>query len=171
MKLADLNNPVRFNWLADQGLRLDSSPYLSGAFETHRLLERLPGTQPLNQLVRTATAEFFMLAESLDNGSPIPDMAFLFLSSSDMLEADLSNLSLISKNAVDDNPRLLNSSRDWTLITRSGQVVGRVAYARSTMDRLGMHRRRTPGRCRSTVKFVLAILMLSWPVDTGYLWW
>ena len=31
MKLADLNNPVRFNWLADQGLRLDASPYLSGA--------------------------------------------------------------------------------------------------------------------------------------------
>ena len=35
MKLADIRNPVRFNWLADQGFRLDASPYL----------RRLRGTQ------------------------------------------------------------------------------------------------------------------------------
>ena len=40
MKLADLNNPVRFNWLADQGLRLDASPYLSGDLRT----QKAPGT-------------------------------------------------------------------------------------------------------------------------------
>ena len=34
MKLADPKNPVRLKWLSDQGLRLDSSPYLSGAYET-----------------------------------------------------------------------------------------------------------------------------------------
>ena len=45
MKLADLRNPVRFDWLADQGFRLDASPYLSGAYEARKLLERLPGTQ------------------------------------------------------------------------------------------------------------------------------
>ena len=43
MKLADIRNPVRFDWLADQGFRLDASPYLSGAYETSKLLERLPG--------------------------------------------------------------------------------------------------------------------------------
>ena len=42
MKLADLRNPVRFNWLADQGFRLDASPYLSGAYEARKFLERLP---------------------------------------------------------------------------------------------------------------------------------
>ena len=52
MKLADPKNPVRLKWLSDQGLRLDASSYLSGAFEMHKLLERMPGTQPLNQLVR-----------------------------------------------------------------------------------------------------------------------
>ena len=47
MKLADLHNPVRYNWLADQGFRLDASPYLSGAYEARKFLERLPGTLPL----------------------------------------------------------------------------------------------------------------------------
>ena len=47
MKLADIHNPARFDWLADQGFRLDASPYLSGAYEARKLLERLPGTQPL----------------------------------------------------------------------------------------------------------------------------
>ena len=44
-----------------------------------------------------------MLVESLDNGSPIPIMAFHFLSSSDMLEADLSNLPLIFQKMPVDN--------------------------------------------------------------------
>ena len=134
MKLADLNNPVRFNWLADQGLRLDSSPYLSGAFETRRLLERLPGTQRINQLVRTPLG-IFHAGRVTRQWVSDPRHGVPFLSSSDILEADLSNLSLISKNAVDNNSRLL-INRDWTLVTRSGQVVGRVVYARSTMDRL-----------------------------------
>ena len=47
MKLADLRNPVRFNWLADQGFRLDASPYLSGAYEARKFLERLPVGQSL----------------------------------------------------------------------------------------------------------------------------
>jgi type I restriction enzyme S subunit len=134
MKLADLNNPVRFSWLADQGLRLDSSPYLSGAFETLRLLERIPGTQPLNQLVRKPLG-IFHAGRVTRHWVSDPSHGVPFLSSSDMLEADLSNLPLISRNAVDNNPRLL-INRDWTLITRSGQIVGRVAYARSTMDKL-----------------------------------
>ena len=134
MKLADPKNPVRLKWLSDQGLRLDSSSYLSGAFETHRLLERLPGTQPLNQLVRQPLGIFHAgrvtrrWVSDFDHGIP-------FLSSTDMLEADLSNLSLISNSVADINPRLL-IERDWTLITRSGQVLGRVAYTRPTMDGL-----------------------------------
>ena len=42
MKLADLRNPVRFNWLADQGFRLAASPYLSGAYEARKFLEAYP---------------------------------------------------------------------------------------------------------------------------------
>ena len=47
MKLADISNPVRSSWLVDQGFRLNASPYLSGAYEARKLLERLPGTQAL----------------------------------------------------------------------------------------------------------------------------
>lgn len=50
MKLADLRSPVRFNWLEGQSFRLDSSPYLSGAYEARKLLERIPGTVPLRDL-------------------------------------------------------------------------------------------------------------------------
>ena len=134
MKLADPKNPVRFKWLSDQGLRLDSSSYLSGAFETHRLLGRLPGTQPLNQLVRQPLG-IFHAGRVTRRWVSDPDHGIPFLSSTDILEADLSNLSLISNNVADINPRLL-IDRDWTLVTRSGQVLGRVAYARSTMDGL-----------------------------------
>ena len=49
MKLADLRNPVRSNWLTDQRFRLDASPYLSGAYEARKLLERLAGTKALHE--------------------------------------------------------------------------------------------------------------------------
>ena len=134
MKLADISNPVRSSWLVDQGFRLDASPYLSGAYELRKLLERLPGAQSLNQLVQQPLGIFHAgrvtrrWVSDANYGVP-------FLSSTDILEADLSNLSLISNNVAENNHRLL-IKRDWTLITRSGQVLGRVAYARSTMDGL-----------------------------------
>ena len=131
MKLADLRNPVRFNWLADQGFRLDASPYLSGAYEARKLLERLPGTQPLRELVRAPNG-IFHAGRSVRRWVTAPDYGVPFFSSTDILEADSSFLPLIAKSAVKDNPRLL-IERDWTLITRSG-TVGRMTYTRSDMD-------------------------------------
>jgi type I restriction enzyme S subunit len=55
MKLADLRNPARSTWLSDQGFRLDASPYLFGAYEARKLLERLPGTQTLRERAGTGT--------------------------------------------------------------------------------------------------------------------
>jgi hypothetical protein len=134
VKLADIHNPAQSSWLADQGFRLDASPYLSGAYESRKLLERLPGTQPLNQLVRQSLG-IFHAGRVTRRWVSDSNYGIQFLSSTDILEADLSNLSLISNNAAENNHRLL-IGRDWTLITRSGQVLGRVAYARSTMDGL-----------------------------------
>jgi type I restriction enzyme S subunit len=132
MKLADPKNPVRFIWLSSQGLRLDSSSYLSGAFETHKLLEHLPGTQSLNQVVRDPLGIFHAGRVTRqwvsDSNYGIP-----FMSSTDILEADLSNVPIISQKAADSNSRLLIEP-GWTLVTRSGQVLGRVAYARPAMD-------------------------------------
>ena len=131
MKLADLRNPVRFNWLEDQGFRLDSGPYLSGAYETRKLVERLPGTQSLEELVRTPNG-IFHSGRSARRWVTDPEYGVPFFSSTDILEADSSFLPLIAKSAVEDNPRLLIEP-DWTLITRSG-TIGRMTYARSDMN-------------------------------------
>ena len=131
MKLADLHNPVRFEWLEDQGFRLDSSPYLSGAYEARKLVERLPGTKPLHELVRTPNG-IFHAGRSARRWVTDSEYGVPFFSSTDILEADSSFLPLIAKSAVEDNPRLL-IERDWTLITRSG-TIGRMTYARSDMN-------------------------------------
>jgi len=55
-----------------------------------------------------------------------------FLSSSDILKADLTNLPLLSKKQVKENPGFL-VRKGWTLITRSG-TIGRMAYVRPDMD-------------------------------------
>lgn len=130
MKLADLRNPVRVNWLEGQGFRLDSSPYLSGAYESRKLIEGLPGTEPLQELVRASNG-IFHAGRSARRWVTDPEYGVPFFSSSDILEADSSFLPLIAKSAVEDNPRL-PIERGWTLITRSG-TIGRMAYARSDM--------------------------------------
>jgi hypothetical protein len=42
MKIVNLKNPVMASWLREQGFRLDAPPFLSGALEARKLLERLP---------------------------------------------------------------------------------------------------------------------------------
>lgn len=133
MKLADIRNPVRFNWLVDQGLRLDASPYLSGAYDARKLIERLPGTLPLRELVRTENGIFHAGRVSRHWVSD-PDFGVPFFSSTDILVSDLSNLPLIAQSAVNANPRLV-IERDWSLITRSG-TIGRMAYSRPNMNKL-----------------------------------
>ena len=114
MKLADLKNPVRFNWLADQGLRLDASPYLSGAYED----QKAPGT-----VARDATASrvdrWIMTAGSSTGRSSSriyvtdPDYGIPFLAASDMLEADLTNLPCcFQKDAESSKLSTLKSSRE-----------------------------------------------------------
>jgi type I restriction enzyme S subunit len=131
MKLADLRDPIRFDWLADQGFRLDASPYLSGAFEARKLLERLPGSCPLHELVRTPNG-IFHAGRVARRWVTDPEYGIPFLSSTDILVADSSFLPLMAKGAVNDNPRL-RIERAWTLITRSG-TIGRMTYARPDMD-------------------------------------
>jgi type I restriction enzyme S subunit len=63
-----------------------------------------------------------------------PDCGIQFLSSTDILLADFTLLSLISKRAVRDNPKL-TIRQGWTLITRAG-TIGRMAFARPDMDGL-----------------------------------
>lgn len=124
---------VPSGWLERDGRRLDCGPYMSGALEAKVLLQALNVRKDELQAVTLGGLSGIFHAgrirriwvDSATFGRP-------FLSSTGILQADLSNLPFISNKAVAENPRLLLSP-GWTLITRSG-TVGRMAYARPDMD-------------------------------------
>ncbi|MFF4526559.1 methylation-associated defense system restriction endonuclease subunit S MAD5 [Streptomyces bluensis] len=131
MKIASKDNPVRLAWLREQGLRMDAAPYLSGAFEARKLLERLPVTEPLREVTRGGNG-IFHSGRLQRRWVTSPEHGIRFFSSTDIMEADFSSLPMVSKTLVAQYPRLLIRA-GWTLITRSGNV-GRIAYARPDID-------------------------------------
>ena len=131
MKLADLHNPVRSDWLEDQGFRLDSSPYLSGAYEARKLLERIPGTVPLNDLTVGQNGGIFNGPKFSRLYTSDPEWGVPFLGSADMLEADFTNMPLLHKKVANQFP-YLEIKPGMTMITCSG-TIGRTAYVRSDM--------------------------------------
>jgi hypothetical protein len=127
MKVVNIDNPVNASWLAEQGFRLDASPYLSGAYEARKLLNRLR-TEPLGRVTQNifhAGRVSRRWVNDREHGIP-------FFSSVDILEGDFSYLPFVARSLTDENPRLL-IERDWVLITRSG-TVGRIAYARPDVN-------------------------------------
>ena len=133
MKLVNLKNPVMASWMRAQGARLDAPPFLSGAIEARKLLEQLSVKKdPLKQLTLGGEEGIFHAGRIKRHWVTEPKYGISFLSSTDILQADLSHLALISKRAVTENPKL-TIHKDWSLITRSGSI-GRMAYARPDMD-------------------------------------
>lgn len=126
---------VPSSWLVRDGRRLDCNPYMSGALEAKVILDSL-------SVAKVLLADVCLNGRSgLVNAGRIKRLwvsdeqhGVRFLSSTDILKADLSDLQLISKQAVRANPKLLIKS-GWTLITRAG-TVGRMAFARTDMDGL-----------------------------------
>lgn len=121
---------VPSSWLENNGRRLDCGPYMSGAVEARELLKRHK-TEPLKTLTVERNGGIF-------NGPRFPRVyvddpvhGVPFLGSTDILDADLSDVSFLSKKQVDGNPALV-IDEGWTLITCSG-TIGRMAYARSDM--------------------------------------
>jgi type I restriction enzyme S subunit len=131
MKLADLRNPVRFDWLTDQGFRLDANPYLSGAYEARKLLERLLGTRPLRELTVGHDGGIFNGPKFSRLYTNDPEYGVPFMGSTDMLEADFTNLPLLHRKTADQFP-YLEVKPGMTMITCSG-TVGRTAYVRPDM--------------------------------------
>ncbi|MFY1574771.1 methylation-associated defense system restriction endonuclease subunit S MAD5 [Verrucosispora sp. WMMD703] len=124
---------VPSTWVNRGGRRFDASPYASGALDARIRLETLD--VPKN-LLRELTVGGL---SGLVNPGRIkrlwvsdPSYGRPFLSSTDILQADLSTVRHISHRAVAENPRLL-IGEGWTLITRAG-TIGRMAYARPDMD-------------------------------------
>lgn len=126
---------VPSTWLEKNGRRLDCGPYLSGAIEARVLLEELGAKkEPLRNVTLGGIDGLInpgrisrTWVDSLEYGMP-------FLTSTSILQADLSNVSLISRKAVHKNPKLI-VREGWTLITRSGSI-GRMAYCRSDMSEM-----------------------------------
>ena len=124
---------VPLSWIRRWGLRLDTSPYMGGAVEARIKLESLAARKDeLRQLTKNGMAGIVNAGRIKRLWVEDPDHGTRFLSSTDILRADLSTCSLISNKAVAANPKLI-VHQGWTLITRAG-TVGRMAYARSDMD-------------------------------------
>lgn len=118
------------SWLELNGRRLDCGPYMSGAIEAKELLKRLT-TEKLHQLTKGHHGGIFngpRFARTYVNDAMhgVP-----FLGSTDILGADFSYLTLLSKKQATASPDLL-IDEDWTLITCSG-TVGRMAFSRPDM--------------------------------------
>lgn len=124
---------VPSSWLERDGRRLDCNPYMSGALEAKVLLEGLKARKdPLRNVTLNGMAGIFNGPRFARSYVDDPNAGVPFLGSTDILNADLTNLPRLSKKQVAANPRLVVHS-DWTLITCSG-TIGRMAYARPDME-------------------------------------
>ena len=120
-------------WLELDGRRLDCGPYMSGALEAKVLLERLTVRKDaLQDVTANGLAGIFNGPRFARSYVDDPAYGVPFLGSTDILNADLTNLPLLSQKQVAANQRLVVHA-SWTLITCSG-TVGRTAYARSDME-------------------------------------
>lgn len=131
MKIVSIEKPVQADWFLDQGLRLDASPYLSGAIEARKRLEALPNTVRLDSVTAGHKGGIFNGPKFSRVYLDDPVESVPFLGSTDMLETDLSYLPRLSKqiaNALD----YLEVEPGMSLISCSG-TIGRMAYVRPDM--------------------------------------
>ncbi|WP_435602888.1 methylation-associated defense system restriction endonuclease subunit S MAD5 [Streptomyces sp. bgisy130] len=134
MKVADLANPVMSGWFADQGLRLDASPYVSGALAMKEMLKRVPKTERLEGLTAGHNGGIF-------NGPMFrrvyltdPEHSVPFLGTKDMMAADLTGLPRLRKTDAESAAlSYLELKPGMTLISCSGFNAGRRAYVRPDM--------------------------------------
>lgn len=134
MKVAELSNPVKSDWFADQGLRLDASPYVAGSMKTKKMLEQLPRTEPLASLTAGHNGGIF-------NGPMFrrvyltdPEHSVPFLGTKDMMAADLTGLPRLRKSDAESSTlSYLQLKPGMTLISCSGFNAGRRAYVRPDM--------------------------------------
>ncbi|MAU22284.1 MAG: hypothetical protein CMH13_17460 [Martelella sp.] len=106
---------------------------MSGAMEARELLHQLTARKDhLQDLTKGGISGIINAGRITRLWVDDSQHGYPFLSSTDILQADLSNISHIAKSVAHQNSQLLIRDR-WTLITRSGSI-GRMAYARADMD-------------------------------------
>jgi hypothetical protein len=123
---------VPSTWLHSNGRRLDCGPYMSGAVEIRELLKRHT-TEVLPNLTSDHEGGIYYGPRSTRNYVDDAEHGVPFLTTTFMMQADLTRLPLISKKEAKSR-KLANQQvkQGMTLITRSG-TVGRTIYARSSM--------------------------------------
>ncbi|MFH8629938.1 restriction endonuclease subunit S [Streptomyces lydicus] len=136
MRVAEAGNPARRGWMDRQGLRLDAKPYLSGAFATQRLLERLPVEKvPLKEVTAGHAGGIFNGPQFKRVYLTDPDHSVPFVGSKDMLVADFTALPRLRKiDALSRQLSYLKLESGMTLISCSGFNAGRRSYVRPGMD-------------------------------------
>ncbi|MFD6287154.1 restriction endonuclease subunit S [Streptomyces sp. NPDC060205] len=135
MKLAEPGNPARRGWLDKQGLRLDAKPYLSGAFATQRLLERLSVEKtPLKEVTAGHAGGIYNGPQFRRVYLTDPEHSVPFVGSKDMMVADFSTLPRLRKDDAESSSlHYLELEPGMTLISCSGFNAGRRAYVRPDM--------------------------------------
>src|SRR6266704_2635324 len=117
---------VKSDWLLDQARRLDAAAYAEGGLAARDRIKAGPWHWcALGELATVYLPPRFTRRYVRDPFRGVP-----FLSSSDMLLADLSGLALLSKRAIDLDA--LTGVPGSTLVSRSG-TIGRTAYWREEM--------------------------------------
>jgi hypothetical protein len=135
VKVAEAGNPARRGWFDRQGLRLVAKPYLSGAFATQRMLDRLPvEMEALKDLTAGYAGGIFDGPQSRRVYLTDPEHSVPFVGSKDMLVADFSALPRLSRVEA-ESPSLsyMELKPGMTLISRSGFNAGRRSYVRPDM--------------------------------------
>jgi len=110
-------------WFASADIRFDASFYCNEVNEYKLLLNKLPYS--LGK-VKDYASKIFYGGRAKRNYVSEPDRGIPFLSSSDMLKSDFSNVKYISKRLTGNKEELL-LQKDWILISRSG-TVGNTVY-------------------------------------------
>lgn len=124
---------VPSTWLESNGRRLDCGPYMSGAVEIRELLKKHK-TDVLPDLTAGHDGGIYNGPQFERNYVDDPQFGVPFLTTTFMMQADLSRLPLLrKKDAHSRKLSYLRVQEGMTLITCSG-TVGRTIYARSDMD-------------------------------------
>jgi type I restriction enzyme, S subunit len=135
MKTTRLDLPVMASWMESNGRRLDGKPYLSGAFEAKEILKRLSVRKDTLQTLTKGgmqgifIAPYFKRVYVNDREHGIP-----LLGNTDILMADISTASLLSRKVFEQYRSGLELKEGWTLITCFG-TVGNIAYCHGEMTK------------------------------------
>lgn len=130
MKIAEVPN----SWILEEGLRLDPRPYVGGAMRLRKRVLQLPHSKLATVTTGFRGGIFTHLFSPKrtyvnDRKHGVP-----FLGASSMLQADLSDLPLLSNpDAESRSYKPLKIKPGMTLISCSGSV-GRMTYARDSME-------------------------------------